>query len=538
MKQYLYLLLALSAGLLACKKNELGELRMFTPTGTVTIRPSMSSVFLQWKQSINTDTASTSYTVEVSKDSLFASADFTFQTDSASITLYDSTLSVRTLYFARIKANGNNGRVDSRWLHSQRFAITGEQLMFAVRDPELFDNKVTLRWKTAPDITKITLAHGTTVPVDYPVSATEVADSMKTITGLLPNTRYAVELYAGNRSRGYIYFTTLPAVAYSFTITPADNIATVIDTCSDGAVIGLNPGVYGLGTQSAYIIRNKSVTLRGTAGDAAGTKIHFKEFTLKGDSAGLALYALELDGAVNTANYVINLTGLNADNEKAAFKNVVIENCRIHDYTNCLLRGNRGAAAATHSIRTIRLRNTRVYNNTMGANYTEFTIDKLNFIRLEISNCTFYKVGQSIVSCGTALTAAVTPQVYIDHNTFNSFGFNNSRVLFDGNANTVTFTITNNIFANTPRVGAAYGDAFRASATSGVTYSYNNTFNFYSSGTTALNLPNGTNIAKAGNRNINLGWDANTTAFALPANSELRTAGSGGSAIGDLNWTY
>ena len=537
MKQYLYILLALVSGMFACKKEELGELRMFTPTGTVAIYPSTSSVLLRWKQSINTDTASTSYTVDVSRDSLFATTDFTFHTDSAAITLRDTSLAVRVNYFARIKADGNSGRTDSRWLQSQKFAIIGEQLVLPVRDPELFDTKVTLRWKKATDITNIVLV-STGGSNTYPVSAAELADSMKTITGLTPLTHYTMELYAGARSRGYTSFTTLPAVSYSFTITPSDNIATVIDTCSNGAIIGLAPGEYGIGTVGAYIIRNKSITLRGTAGDPALTKVNFKEFTLKGDGAGLSLYALELDGKNNTANYVVNLAGLNADNENAAFKEVLIENCRIHDYTNCLLRANRGAQAGSHSINVIQLRNSRVYNNTMGANYTEFTLDKLNFSQLMIMSSTFYKAGQSIVSCGTALTMTTTPKVTIDHNTFNSFGFNNSRVLFDGNANTVAFTITNNIFANTPRTGAAYGDAFRASATSSVIYSYNNAFNFYSTGTTAINLPNGTNITKAGNRNISLNWDANTTNFTLPANSELRTAGSGGSAIGDVNWTY
>ena len=201
------------------------------------------------------------------------------------------------------------------------------------------------------------------------------------------------------------------------------------------------------------------------------------------------------------------------------------------------MRGNRGSANA-HKIDFIKVNNTLAYENGTGS-YHYFMIDKLEFKTLELTNNTFYDIARAFISWATNMTMPAVPQIIINQNTINNYGFSGrNNILIDANANNINATIQNNIIANTPKPGQAIGSsALRAGDNSVVTFSYNNTFNFNGGDPLApLTFPS--IVQQSNNLNIDLGWTATTTDFTLPAGSPLRTAGNTGGPIGDPRWAF
>lgn len=543
---YKIYLTAISAGVLlfACKKaEELQPMRQFMPAGDISVSTGESTATLNWNPSINVDTSKQSYTIIVSTDSTFSNGpQFSYKSDSSSITLYDTQLGVRKKYYARVKSNGADSTLDSKWLNSNGFTISGEQIFLAIRETELRDTSVVLHWKITADVTKITLTPSGGTAVNYTLSASEIAAGEKKINGLTAAKGYSAEIFTAVKSKGFLQFTTASSLNPTFIIQPSDNLVTVLDTCSNGAVIGLAAGTYTSGAATNFTIKEKSVTLKSLSGNPNDTRVNFKEFTLKGTGAGIKLIDLELAGVSNTSLYFINLVGTASDAAAATFTSVELNNCIVHDYANCLMRANRGTAAGDHKITNIRFRNCLVYNNLLTNLYTEFTLEKLKFEKLELSNSTFYNIGRALVSASTAMSVIPVPDVTISGCTFNNLGAGSGLyVLLDANTNPITANITNSIFANTPRTGTLASAPVRATGSgTAITFSYNNTFNLNNSLTTpaALAFPSYTYLTMTQNRTENLGWTAATTNFTLPAGSILRNGGISGVPIGDPRWAY
>ena len=143
----------------ACKKTEFDpnfELpRQFKP-GDINIAAGEIQATLSWSPSLFTQ--GTSYTVEISKDTLFQGpAPIVKIVDTARVVVTDDELEINEKYFARVKANSLNNTAESGWVYSESFMITGEQIFFDVLDAELKDNSVILRWRPTAGLTKIVL---------------------------------------------------------------------------------------------------------------------------------------------------------------------------------------------------------------------------------------------------------------------------------------------------------------------------------------------------------------------------------------------
>lgn len=539
---------ALNAALLAvmllggmfagCRKDDdmQGPTRQFMVSGEIGIRPGATSAVLSWREAVNSDTAVSSYTVEISQDSTFASAEkFSYRVPSATLTVYDTQLLVRVPYFARVKTNGISAEYDSKWVRSSRFSLTGEQIFSIVRDNELKHNSVVLRWNDSlrSNLVKVILTPAGGAPTEYPLSPNEVDSSFKQIDGLMPSTEYHAQIFSDTKEKGYIDFTTKELPVYAYTIDPSMDISLVLDTCSSGIIIGLDTGTYT--ALNNCNLKGKTVTLMSVSGNPDDTKIIFKEFKLMGSGAGLTLKDISLDGG-GTALYVFNFGGLNADGDAASFANLTVENCRIFNYGNCLLRANRGTNAGDHKIGSITFNNCIIYNNLLTNLYTEFTLDKLTFQNLTVRNSTWYNVGRALVTAGTALPAGTTPpEILFDHNTINHLGTGGTRLLLDANANPVKATFTNNIIANSPRTGTLNNDLIRATGTgTTVVFSYNNYFKLANGSSGSLVIP--TYATQTGNLTVDLGWTNTTSTFTLPASSPVRTGSSSGGPMGDPRW--
>lgn len=516
--------------------------RQFTP-GDITIKAGEIDAVLTWNASLFA-TGSTGYTVEVSTDSMFAGTPLaSIVVSRPTVTITDSILAIKTDYFARVKANATGESTESFWVRSAKFQITGEQIFLPVQDAEVGDKFATLRWRPTTGLTKITLTPAVGAAIDVPLTAADVAASLKMVTGLTPLTQYQAKIFRGTTQKGLITFTTKELNIFTVKLKPGDDIVAAVTASVSGDVIGLEPGTYdiknALGEYANLRIEQKSITIASVSKNPNDTKVNFREITLAGSGAGVILRDLTFDGlAAGTSSlYFLNFVGMASDGEAANFTNVEVNNCRVGNFGNCFLRANRASANA-HKIDAIKVINSIVYDNRMLNAYTYFTMDKLEFKRLELTNSTFYNIGRGFILWSTNITVPAAPVILIDQCTINSFGRDGRNNFFiDCNANQVDFTISNSIIANSPMAGQTTGISL-ARATAAVSAIMRNCNNFAltdgAAPPTSLVFP--AFISQSNITTIDLGWTPATTSFTLPAGSPLRTASTTGGPIGDKRW--
>ena len=535
------MLFLMALALNACKKSDDQPdepARLFKPS-EVKITTGETQAKLTWTVPLMATGKTLKYNIDFSTDSTFATIKYSTTSDTAGVTVTEDNIPVRTKYYARIKANATADQPESKYVRSSVFQLSGTQLFLAVRDNDIKETNITLRFKPTVGLSSIVLTPATGAAVTTSLSTADAAAGIKTISGITAGLLYSAELFDGTKSKGLVTFTTLLPTNYTVKLNPGDDLAAAITNAANGAIIGLNPGTYTLATTS--FITQKTITLKSTSGNPTDTKVNYKEIDLEGTGAGVTLSGIEFDGTAGAALYFINFIGSQAANGSAAtFTNVVVENCIVHGATTAFLRGDRGTAARDFKITNITVNNSIVYD--MGLNgssaYYTFHVNKMQFNTISVSKSTFYNAGPGLVTASTTYAGDVVPTVAISNSTFNGFGGNAKYALLDASANPIKFTILNSILANTPKSGTVNAAAIRATgAGSTLGISNSNYFNLSSALTGGTALTFGT-ATLTSNQTQNLGWSATTTDFTLPANSTLRTAGNTGSAIGDPRWTY
>lgn len=530
----------------SCKKDEFDPSvnlsRQFVPA-SLKIVSGETQVQLTWSRSLFTSSSdSVTYTVLVSTDSTFAATSqiITKVTDTAGVILTDDDLAVKQKYFALIKANGSGTTADSKWGRSSAFSITGEQIFSPVLASEIKAKSVTLRWRNTANLTKINLKPLSGPAIEIALTPSDVAESFKLIDGLTPLTSYVAEIFQGTKLKGTTSFSTPEPSIFTLILEPGDDLIAAVSNAAAGDVIGLNPGTYNVAEN--LVFAQKNITVQSVSGNPEDTKVNFKEIVLAGTGAGVMLKGIEFDGATYAAAYFINLVGaVGNDGGAAMFSSVTVDNCNIHNVANCVMRANR-AANGDHKINSIKFTNSKAFDISPGASYVTFTLEKLEFKTMELSNSTFYNVGRTFISAGTTLpSSAAKPSILIENCTFNNFGSggnNRNYLILDANANPIDFTLRNSILANSPMAGGAIGNAaLRATAsTATVSVTNNNIFKLTNGASPAVDLTFPSYATPANQKNIDLGWTAATVDFALPASSELRTSGTTGGPVGDPRW--
>ncbi|WP_166641912.1 DUF4957 domain-containing protein [Pedobacter duraquae] len=524
----------------SCKKSEdvpTEPARIFKP-GDLSVSAGATSAKLKWVQPLLSTGKAFKYTVDFAKDSLFSTVAYTATSDTLGYTVTEENIAVRTKYFARVRANATGDQPASKYIVSSSFTLTGTQLYTALRDNEIQENGVTLRFTPTVGLSSIVLTPATGTAVTVALSTADAAAGLKAITGLTGGIKYSAELFSGKTSKGLLTFTTLAPTTYTVKLSPGDDLAGTIASAANGAVIGLNPGTYDLSAASTFITQ-KTITLKSISGDPKTTLVKLKEIDIEGTGAGITLSGIEFDGAAGSALYFINYIGSQANNASAAtFTNVTVDNCIVHNFTTAFMRGNRGTNVKDHKIGAITVNNSIVYDAGANASsaYYAFHLDNMQFTSLAITKSTFYNFGPGLFLASKTLNADVVPSITVSYSTFNGFGGNSKYALLDAAANPVNMTISNSILANTPKSGTVPAAALRATA-AGITLSISNTnyFNLNSTGTTALTFATAT---LTNTLTTTLPWTATTTDFTLPAGSALRTAGTGNTALGDPRWAY
>jgi hypothetical protein len=517
-------LLALIA--VSCKKDYNPALQLphqFKP-GDINITAGETQAKLTWSPSLFTTGTNVTYTVELAKDSLFQTVDYSAIVDTSTIIITDSILTVGQNYVARVKANALNATAESGWVLSGKFKITGEQILSSVLDAELSDTSVVLRWRTSPGLTKIVItptAGGTAINV--PLTPADVTAEQKLVKGLTQLTAYTAEIYKNNTRKGVIEFTTKEHSIYAVILSPGDDLPTAINNAASGDIIGLQNGTYDLGaTTSGFAVDTKNITIASVSNNPSNVTILNCDFVLKGTAPGIKLSGLSLTGP--TSGYIVDINA-SATN----IGNITIDNCRISFNQSgfAIVRANRGAL----TMGTLSITNTVGIGLNLNNNYAIAMMDKIKFDAVVIKNSTFSSFQRTIVSAATALSGW-SSTVTIDKCTFNDFGGGGKSAVLDGSTNNIALSITNTIFANTPFNGGTVGnDAVKSGGSSSLqkVFYYN-----CSNGATTpapINWPSGA----AATTDISA-WTAATTDFTLPAGSALRTAGTDNGPVGDPRW--
>ncbi|RNI28285.1 DUF4957 domain-containing protein [Rufibacter immobilis] len=526
-------------GVISCESDEEEQMelsRMFMPAGEIGASSGETSVELYWKASLNTEAATTTYTVEVAKDTLFQTpVILTGQTDTAAITFTDAQLPIKEYFFARVKTNAKGNSPESKWLVSSRFRIRGEQIFSPVVNTEIKDKTAILRWRESPGLTKIVVTPAGGTPTEVMLTPEQVAAREIKLTSLTASTAYTAEIFAGSVSKGVTSFTTTEPSIFTYTLAAGSDLVAAAASAAPGDVIGLEPGVYDAST-SNILIAGKYITLRSVSGNPRDTKVHFKEITLKGAGAGIRINGIEFDGKNKlgeaTGDYFINI-----DATPGTLSSITVENCIVHDLKSTFMRGNRVVEAGTQKIDFIKIDQCIVSKNVI-SNYQTFMLDKLELNRLDVTNSTFNEAGRGFISYATAFTPSNRPTFFVDRVTLNNFGSGGrDNIIFDATASiVVNFTMQNSIVANAPKPGQTVGpNAIRAGVGSNLEFKSNNYFKI-ESGSPLAPLIFSSVVTQSNNKTIDLGWTAATTDFTLPTGSELRTAGIGGTAIGDPRW--
>ncbi len=496
-------------------------------------------------------TSGMTYTIEASKDSSFSTIDFSVITDTTFAYATDSVIALNTPYYSRVKINPYSVFAASHYFTKVgTFKLMGLQYLKAIRDFEISANSVLLHWylnSYTQKVTSVVLTPKNGVAVASNVSADEVALGAKQVTDLLPGTKYTIQLFAGKKSLGILTFTTAPAINYTTILNPdVDDLAAAIAAAADGDIIGLNPGTYTL--SNATSVLQKTITIRSVSNNPTDTKVLSKEIDVVGDGAGITLAGIDFNasygGSSNGTTFLQLLGSAATPGAPATFTNVKIDNCIIHEYSRCVIRGNVGAVANNFKIGSISINNCQIYNIDLANNsgYYSCSLEKLQFNEVSFTKSTFYNMGEGLINMGTTLAKpTVKPQITIDYCTINNIGGNAKYLLFDANANQVNYTLSNSILANTPMgTGTVKTAAYRGGAAGNkLIFSNNNYFKFASSvGGFDLVL---TGLEQTDNIIDDLGWTPSTTSFSLvnvPATDPIFSSSLSGGTIGDPRWAY
>lgn len=519
-----------SIAFIACEKkvdDTFNPARYFTP-GRISPSSGETNVHLTWDASLFLQSP-LGYEVEVALNNTFDPVYKTFTTDSAGIILTSNDIQIKTTYYARVRAKGDGKIAASNWEVSGSFRITGEQLFSNPLETDIFYNRVVLRFRANEALTHIQLINNATSDVvDYTLTEEDRTNGYALVTGLSPVASYTAKLFNDVLERGEVVFTTTEAPFFDYYLTPSDDLAAVIANTSSGEAIGLDPGIYDLGTSGAHTLLKKHLIIGSTSGDPNDTKIIYKEFAIKGDGAGITLRGLTLDQANIAGSYIVNLLGESANNAQATFTSITIENCIIQNVGRAVIRGSQGSNANDHKIDFIKIEN--VLFKESPNDYAVFEIQKLAVNNFYIYKSTFYGFNHNLIRYETSMGSFV-PNFHLDQVTINNFGSNARRVLFDINTQS-NLIVENTIIANTPKAGAESIniDLFRAT-NSNVIFNRVYGYNLVNQIGDPLNIANGQEIQAAP-----INWTASTTDFTLPSGSPLRTASTSGGPVGDPRW--
>ncbi len=245
-------------------------------------------------------------------------------------------------------------------------------------------------------------------------------------------------------------------------VPPGDGtLSAAINYYPSGSVLQLLPG--GLYTESNNynfgVIEDKKLTIEvpGNNPQKAILKINkapdnfsVTSFFMLSDGSSIILKNLEVDGSLLSSPSAFALLqfyigGGNPKNTK--INKIEIESCDIHDLTGFVIDGANSGYAGYLVIDSTVINNSIIHNVSTSVNYK---YAGANFISL--TNSTLYNIlsyGFRIGGSTYTLLPDNTPEVTIDHTTWNNIGISDPReiLLLEKGPNARPWSVTNSIFS-------------------------------------------------------------------------------------------
>jgi hypothetical protein len=401
------LLLLLVIGI-SCKDtpDELNLSRVFAPSGFSRIAMGETQVQLDWNPSLFTLPGEVEYIIEIDSLADFSHPVFSDTIADPTIVVTNETLKIKKDHYARVKAISLKGTDNSNWTMSTAFRILGEQFLLDVPPGDIIDNKVILRWKTNPSLTKIVITRKAGGPsVVIPLTATDLTAQQKLVSNLTPSTAYTAEIFQDSKSKGTKDFTTKAAIVGASIIdlrskTGRPSILTdTLPVIPNGSTVILNrTQTYTLATsvtlsKSVTIVSgldfgNTQAIIKSTSSFnlAAGSVIDsivFQDVQIRGGNVKAGAPSLSFD-----THYLLNAASANP----ATVTKIRLENCVIKMLRG-VVRGQGGGTGTKFG--------TYIVNNCVIDSLKDFGIAAVAgasaFADIKITNTTVYRAVRFIV---------------------------------------------------------------------------------------------------------------------------------------------
>lgn len=435
-KQYIIAILLLSM-MAGCKKvDDLGDApRLFRPVVKNALESNGNWVKASWQPI----TGSSSYTAEISVDS-FKTVTARAQIDSS--THIFQNLQWEKLYQVRVRANAQDTSKSSKFgdlgqIKTARFP----SILNIPTVSEINDNSVKVSWVPAGDAVtqvKILLASDSSVVSTVNLTAADVTNKFRVVSGLKATTDYIIYLYSGTTVRGWANFRTKASLSGNIidlrSLTGNVNILRdTVPKIPAGSIVLLKRGErYEI---NSTVMINKTLTFM--AGDDLlnpNKPVIFmpQNFNITDGSTidSIVFNDVSLQGSDYASKYVFNI------NTTCNIGKIKFENC-----TASIFRGVLRAQSKPVLIGSLEMNNCVVDSIS---NYGVFNIDvatsKADNIR--ITNSTIYRAEKIITSRNNSVS------VLVENCTFNQAPMGNSSSYYVDYSTAGTNNVTNGITIN------------------------------------------------------------------------------------------
>lgn len=440
MRKIIFSLFIAVLALAACNKTEqlTGPDRLFRPVLKEALQSDGNWIAVSWEPIKD----ATSYTVQLSKDSfrtvlLTATVDTTYH-------LFEN-LKWEQLYQVQVKANAKDTSKNSKFSNLGAIKTPRFPSILNIPNPssEVSDNAVRVSWTNAgATVTnvKILKASDSSVVKDVTLSATDVTNQYRIVSGLTGNTNYIIFLYSGTSVRGWANFITTPALTGNLIdlrdITGRPSILQdTLPIVPSGSIVLLKRGENYTISSTANL--DKSITiLSGTdllnPDQALITLSNNFNITSGSTIDSIAFKDVHLLGTDYASKYVFNInTACNIG--KLSFDACRIEIMRgvlrtqsqpaiigTYKINNCIIDSIAGYGIVTVDVASSKVDNIIIQNSTI-YKAEKIITSKNNSSSLVIENCTINEAprgGNYIIDYSTAGTNNVTAPIVIKNCIF------------------------------------------------------------------------------------------------------------------------
>lgn len=433
-KQLFFGCLATILLLAACKKKDdvLPAARLFRPVINQQLQSDGNWITASWMDIKD----AASYTVQISRDT-FRTIDQTLQVDTNTVTF--ENLQWNQLYQVQVRANAADTTFNSKMsflgeIKTPKFPT----ILNTPTSSDVNDEAIKVSWTNsgaAVTSIKVLKATDSSLVKEVTLTANDIANQYKIITGLASSTTYIAYLYSGTTVRGFDNYTTKAPLSGNLidlrNITDRPLVLNdTLPVIPSGSVVILKRGqVYEISSPSD-IDKTLSFISGSDLSEPNPATIHFTsnlDFASGSTLDSLTFTDIEMVGADFGGSYVMNISN------STTIGSIVFNACRIKNF-----RGVARIKASSPVTITNFTINNCIIDSISG--YGVLTVDNsaATVNNFTLQNSTVYKAQNILVS------KSASNSVIIESCTFNEAPLNgNYFINYNGNDVTMPVKISN-----------------------------------------------------------------------------------------------